>query len=115
MTNKLPFSPFIESNGLIFLSGQVYLTPEGKLLEGTIEEKTHQVMKNLEKVLNDAGVDFNNIVKTTIFVTDMSIYAKVNEVYASYFEGPCPARETVCVKELPLSAEIEISMIASKN
>ncbi|MBW6441702.1 Rid family detoxifying hydrolase [Patescibacteria group bacterium] len=115
MTNKLPFSPFTESNGLVFLSGQVYLTSEGNLLEGTIEEKTHQVMKKLQEVLEKAGVTFENVAKTTIYVTDMSIYGKVNEVYASYFEGPCPARETICVKELPLGAEIEISMIASKN
>ena len=72
-------------------------------------------MKNLEAVLTKAGVSFKNVVKTTIYLADMSLYGEVNEIYASYFSEPYPARETVCVKELPLSARIEISMIASKN
>src|SRR3989338_10396326 len=113
--SKLPFSPFVTKGNFVFTSGQVYLTPEGKLLEGTIKEQTHQVMKNLRGVLEKAGVTFADVVKTTIYLTDMSNYADVNEVYASYFSEPYPARETVCVKELPLGAKIEISMIASKG
>jgi len=112
---KLPFSPSVTKGNFVFTSGQIYLTPEGKLLEGTIKEQTHQAMKNLEGVLTKAGVSLKNVVKTTIYLTDMSLYGEVNEVYASYFSEPYPARETVCVKELPQGAQIEISMIASKS
>src|SRR3972149_6042044 len=113
--SKLPFSPSVTKGNFVFTSGQVYLTAEGKLLEGTIKEQTHQVMKNLQGVLEKAGVSFTDVVKTTIYLTDMGSYADVNEVYASYFSEPYPARETVCVKELPLGARLEISMIASKG
>ena len=111
----LPFSPSVTKGSFVFTSGQVYLTPEGYLLEGTIKEQTHQVMNNLEAVLQNAGVSFKDVVKTTIYLTDMALYGEVNDVYASYFPEPYPARETVCVKELPLGAKIEISMIASKS
>jgi len=110
-----PFSQAIVDGNLIFTSGQIYLTAEGKLLEGTIEEQIHQVMDNLQAILEAAGVSFNAVVKTTIYVTDMSIYGKVNEIYGSYFSDPFPARETVCVKELPLGARVEISMVAVKS
>ena len=70
------------------------------------------VMENLKAVLSEAGATFEDVAKTTIYVTDMAEYGKINEVYASYFSEPHPARETVCVKELPLGAKIEISMIA---
>jgi 2-iminobutanoate/2-iminopropanoate deaminase len=109
----LPISPFIKSGNLIFTSGQVYLTSEGKLLEGTIEEQTKQVMSNLKGILEKAGATFKDVVKTTIYTTDMSVYGKINEVYGSYFSEPYPAREVVCVKELPLGAKLEISMVAS--
>jgi|SRR3989338_8680159 len=109
-----PFSQAIIVDNMIFTSGQICLTSEGKMLEGTVEEQTHQIMKNLKSVLEAANVSFENVVKTTIYVTDMSIYGKVNEIYGSYFLAPYPARETVCVKELPLGAKIEISMIAIK-
>ena len=110
-----PYSQAIVVGNFVFTSGQIYLTTEGKLLEGTIEEQTHQVMKNLKAVLEAAGATFNDVVKTTIYVTDMSVYAKVNEVYGNYFEEPFPARETVCVQSLPLKANIEISMVAVKS
>jgi 2-iminobutanoate/2-iminopropanoate deaminase len=100
---------------MVFTSGQVYLTSDGKLLEGSIEEQTHQVMRNLKAILEAAGVAFSDVVKTTIYVTDMSAYGKINQVYGSYFSDPFPARETVCVKELPLGARLEISMIAIKH
>ena len=109
-----PFSQAVIEGNLIFTSGQIYLTTEGKLLEGSIEEQTHQVMKNLKAILEKAGFSFANVVKTTIYVTDMAIYGKINEVYGSYLSEPYPARETVCVAELPLGAKIEISMIAVK-
>lgn len=110
-----PFSQAVVDGNIIFVGGQIYLTSEGKLLEGTIEKKTHQIMKNLKAILEEAGVSFDNVVKTTIYITDMSIYGKINEVYGSYFKEPYPARETVCVKALPLEAEVEISMIAVKS
>jgi len=109
-----PFSQGVASGNMIFTSGQVYLTPEGKLLEGSIEEQTHQVMKNLKAILEAGGVTFADVVKTTIYVTDMSLYGKINQAYGSYFSEPFPAREMVCVKELPLGAKLEISMVAIK-
>lgn len=112
---KVPYSPYIEKAGIIFTSGQIHLTPEGKLLEGTISDQTNQVMKNLNKVLESAGISFSDVVKTTIYLTDMNFYKDVNEVYARYLKDPFPARETVCVKELPLGARVEISMVAIKH
>jgi 2-iminobutanoate/2-iminopropanoate deaminase len=109
-----PFSQAIKTDNLVFTSGQIYLTTEGILLEGTIEEKTHQVLNNLKNILEEAGSSFDNVVKTTICVTDMSVYGKINEVYGEYFKEPYPAREVVCVNSLPLGAEVEISMIATK-
>lgn len=109
-----PFSQAVVTGNLIFTSGQICLTPEGKPLEGTIEEQTHQIMRNLQVILGDAGATFADVVKTTIYVTDMSVYGKINEVYGSYFTDPYPARETVGVKELPLCAKVEISLVAFK-
>lgn len=112
---KSPHSQAIIADNFIFTQGSIYLTPEGKLLEGTIEEQIQQIMKNLQAILEAAGVTFADVVKTTIYLTDMSLYGKVNEIYGSHFSPPYPARETVCVKELPLGAKVEISMIASKK
>lgn len=109
-----PFSQAIVSGNMVFTAGQICLTPKGKLLEGTIEEQIRQIMKNLQTILKAAGVGFDNVVKTTIYLTDMSLYGQVNTIYGSYFKDPFPARETVCVKELPLGAAVEISMIAMK-
>ncbi len=119
-TNKAPLpgssphSQAIVANNFIFTQGSICLTPEGKLLEGTIEEQIHQIMKNLSAILEAAGVSFADVVKTTIYLTDMSLYSMVNEVYKSYFSDPYPAREAICVKELPLGAKVEISMVAVK-
>lgn len=110
-----PFSQAVVDGNMIFTSGQVPLTVEGKLLDGTIEEQVHQVMKNLEAILQEAGVTFGNVVKTTIYVTDLSVYGSINTVYGSYMSEPFPARETVCVKELPLGTKVEISMVAVKS
>ncbi|MDO8664955.1 MAG: Rid family detoxifying hydrolase [Candidatus Liptonbacteria bacterium] len=110
-----PFSQAVVVGDLIFTSGQICLTLEGKLLEGSIEEQIHQIMKNLQAILEEAGVSFVHVVKTTIYVTDMAIYKTVNEIYGSYMAEPFPAREVVCVKELPLGAQIEISMVAEKS
>ncbi len=110
-----PYSQAISVENFIFTSGQIHVTAEGKLLKGTIAEQTHQVMKNLKAVLEAAGVTFAEVVKTTIYVINMDDYGKINEVYGSYITDPFPARETVCVKALPLGAALEISMIAIKN
>ena len=110
-----PFSHAIVAGNLVFTSGDIHLTPEMKRLDGTIEEKTHQVMQNLQAILRAADTSFADVVKTTVYVTDMTVYGKINEVYGSYMADPYPAREVVCVKELPLGAEVEISMIATKG
>lgn len=107
-----PFSHAIKANGLIFTSGQIYLTKEGKLLEGSLKDQVHQIMKNQQAILKAAGVTFADVVKATIYVTDMSVYGDINEVYGSYFQDPFPAREVVCVQTLPLGATVEISLIA---
>jgi 2-iminobutanoate/2-iminopropanoate deaminase len=108
-----PHSQAIVSNGFVFTQGMICLTPEGKMLEGTIEERVAQIMENFQAILEEAGTSFENVAKVTGFVTDLSIYGGFNEVYKNYFSEPYPARELLCVKELPLGAEIEISMIAS--
>ncbi len=108
-----PFSQAIIANNFVFTQGSVYLTTEGTLLEGTPEEQIHQIMKNLAAILEAAGATFADVVKTTIYMTDMSLYQTVNEVYGSYFSEPYPAREAVCVKELPLGAKVEMSMVAA--
>lgn len=106
-------SQAIESNGLIFASGQVHNTPDGKLVEGSVEQKLQQIMTNIANILEDAGSNFYNIVKVTIYVTDMSQMPELNTFYPKFFgKGPLPAREAVCVKELPLGATIEISVVA---
>lgn len=110
-----PHSQAIVANGFVFTQGSIYLTPEGKLLEGTLEEQIHQIMHNLQAILEAAGSSLDQVVKTTIYVTDMSFYKTVNEVYGGYFSDPYPARETVCVKELPLGAKVEMSMVAVKE
>ena len=110
-----PHSQAVIAGNFVFTQGSIYLTPEDKLLEGTLGEQIHQIMKNLQAILEAADVSFADVVKSTIYVTKMSFYSKVNEIYGSYFSPPYPARETVCVKELPLGAKVEISMIAVKN
>jgi 2-iminobutanoate/2-iminopropanoate deaminase len=100
---------------MVFTAGQVYLTKEGKLLEGTVEEQVHQIMHNLKAILEAGGADFSDVVKTTIYLTDLSLFSQVNSIYGSYFAEPYPARETIGVKDIPLGAKIEISMIAIKD
>lgn len=108
-----PYSQAVRANGLVFLSGQVAFVPEtGELELSSLEAETHQVMKNIQAVLNEAKLSFDHIVKTTIFLSDMSLFAQVNAVYGTYFQGDFPARETVAVKGLPRGVNVEISMIA---
>lgn len=108
-------SQAIEVNGFIFTSGFIHLTPDGKLVEGSTEDKFKQVMKNIEEVLKAGEADLNDIVKVTIYVTDISILPELNKLYIPYFKEPYPVREAVCVKELPLGANIEISVVATKK
>lgn len=109
---KGPFSQGVVTESFIFTSGQIPLTTEGNLLEGSIQDQTHQVMKNLKAILAETGATFEYVVKVTIYVTDISFYGEINEVYGNYMHDPFPARELVCVKALPLGANLEISMIA---
>lgn len=108
-----PYNQAVKANGMVFLSGQVAFDPQtGDLLTGDLQTETHQVMKNLAAVLEEAHITFEHVVKTTIFLSDMSHFAQVNEVYGSYFKGDYPARETVAVKGLPRGVNVEISMMA---
>lgn len=108
-----PYNQSIKANGFLFVSGQIAIDAKtGNIDAVTIKEETHQVMKNLSAILSEAGIGFDAVVKTTIFLTDMVHFAEVNEVYATYFEGSHPARETVAVKGLPKNVNVEISMIA---
>lgn len=108
-----PYSHGVLVNGTLFVSGQVGKHPvSGELLLSDIKTETKQVMENIKGILTDAGMNFTNVVKTTIFLTDMNNFASVNEVYGSYFSGDFPARETVQVSKLPLNVNVEISVIA---
>lgn len=110
-----PYNQAIQFGGLLFVSGQIAINPASGNIEATdIIGETHQVMHNLKAILSEAGMDFSNIVKTTIFLSDMSLFATVNEVYGKYFQSNFPARETVAVKGLPKNVNVEISVIAGK-
>jgi len=109
-----PYSQAVRSGNLLFISGQVAINPITGIVEASdVAGETTQVMKNLHAILIQAGMEFGNVVKTTIFLIDMNDFAAVNEVYAASFTGNFPARETVAVKGLPKNVRVEISMIAS--
>ncbi len=110
-----PYSQAIEANGMIFTSGQIALTAEGKLAGETIEVQTRQVLQNLSEVLAAAGASLDDVLKTTVFLSDMEDFAKMNEIYAQYFKQNAPARSTVAVKTLPLDVKVEIECIALKR
>lgn len=108
-----PYSQAVKTGNLLFISGQVAINPATNNIEATTAaEETEQVMKNLDAILREAGVSFDHVVKTTIFLTDMSLFNTVNEIYGRFFTGRFPARETVAVKGLPKGVNVEISMIA---
>lgn len=110
-----PYNQAVQFGNLLFISGQIALDAvTGELVQGDIKEETHKVMQNLDAILKEAGMDFSNILKTTIFLMDMGQFAQVNEVYGSYFSENPPARETVQVSGLPKGVKVEISMIAGK-
>ena len=109
-----PYSQAVKTGNLLFVSGQIPLNPQtGTLITDGIEAETHQVMKNLQAILTAAGTTLEAVVKTTIFLKNMDDFANVNTVYASYFTGNYPARETVEVSRLPKDARVEISVVAA--
>lgn len=109
-----PYNQAVKTGNLLFISGQIPIDPSiNDLVSGTIKDEAHQVMKNLNAILVEAGLTFEHIVKTTIFLSDMSLFAEVNEIYGSYFSKDFPARETVAVKGLPKGVNVEISVIAT--
>lgn len=109
-----PYSQAIEANGLIFISGQLPVVPAtGELAEGIVEQ-TKQSFENIKSILEECGLTTANIVKTTVFLADMSLFAEMNKVYATYFSANFPARSAFAVKELPKGALVEIETIAAR-
>lgn len=110
-----PYSQAIEVDGIIFCSGQIAIDPStGKLIDGDISQQTKQVMENIKAILEAAGLSLKNVIKSTIYLTDISQFSIVNQIYGSYFKEEPPARVTVEVKGLPLGALIEIECIARR-
>ncbi len=110
-----PYNQAVMSGNMLFISGQIALIPGTTDLANTdLVMETNQVMKNLKAILTEAGMEFGDVVKTTIFLSDMALFAAVNDIYGSYFMADYPARETVAVKGLPKNVNVEISMIALK-
>ena len=111
-----PYSQGIKTGNFHFFSGMIAINPEsGELVLDSIENETHQVMNNVGALLQAAGLTFQNIVKSSLFLSDMNDFAKVNAIYGSYFSGDYPARETVQVSGLPKGVNVEISVIAVSN
>jgi 2-iminobutanoate/2-iminopropanoate deaminase len=110
-----PYNQAILSGNTLYISGQIAIDPViGKLITGDAREQTLRVMKNLEAILMAAGMNFSNVVKSSIMVTNLDHFAQVNEVYGSFFKNDAPARETLQACRLPLNSDVEISMIAVK-
>jgi 2-iminobutanoate/2-iminopropanoate deaminase len=110
-----PYSQAVKFGNVLFVSGQIALNPESGAFENeNIQAETFRVMENLRAILAEAGMDFTDILKTTIFLKSMDDFAQVNEVYASYFTADFPARETVEVARLPKDAHVEISVVAAR-
>ncbi len=111
-----PYSQAVQAGNMLFVSGQIALVPgTSELANNTIQQETKQVMDNVKAILEEASFSLSDVVKTTIFLTDMELFGNVNEVYGKYFEDNFPARETIAVKGLPKNVNVEISMIAVKN
>jgi 2-iminobutanoate/2-iminopropanoate deaminase len=108
-----PYSPAVKVGNLLFLSGSIPLDPvSGQVVDGGITEQTTRVMENIKALLAAAGADFSQVVRTTVFMTDLGEFAAMNEIYASYFSAPYPARSTVQVVKLPKDVRVEIDVIA---
>ncbi len=110
-----PYSQAVETGNTLFVSGQVAIDPAtNQVIAGSVEDEAHRVMLNIGAILTEAGYSFQDVIKTTIFLTSMDLFARVNAVYGFYFAGDFPARETVAVVGLPKNVNVEISVIASK-
>lgn len=110
-----PYSQAIEANGMIFASGQIPIDPAtGQFVEGSIQEQTRQALTNARNILQAAGTDMENVIKTTVYLSDIQNFAAMNEVYAQFFTEPFPARSAVAVKDLPKGALVEIEVLAIK-
>ena len=108
-----PYSQAIEANGTVYVSGQLPVDPHtGQMIEGDIKTLAHQVFKNISQILSAAGLGLDNVVKVTVMMADMNDFADMNEVYASYFSEPYPARSAYAVKTLPKNSRLEIEWIA---
>ena len=108
-----PYSQAVKAGNLLFVSGQVPFVPETmEIVEGDVKAQTAQSLKNLQAILKEAGADFSNVVKTTVFIKDMNEFAQINEVYAEYFGENKPARACVEVARLPIDVKVEIELIA---
>lgn len=111
-----PYNQAVRTGENLFISGQIAIDPStNELIQGSVKDEAHRVMQNLKAILDEAKLTFEHVVKTTIFLTDMSLFTEVNEIYGSYFNGDFPARETVAVKGLPKGVNVEISMVAVVN
>lgn len=109
-----PYSQAIEANGMVFVSGQLPIDAATGLMAEGIEAQARQSLENIKHILGAAGLEMAHIVKTTVFLADMSLFAEMNKVYATYFGGACPARSAVAVKALPKDALVEIECIAAR-
>ena len=111
-----PYSQAIEVNGFIFASGQIPIDPStGNFVEGGIKEQTRQAITNAKNILKEAGTDLAHVVKTTVYLANMADFAAMNEVYATFFQQPFPARSAVAVKDLPKGALVEVEVLAYKG
>ncbi|MBA3828115.1 MAG: RidA family protein [Taibaiella sp.] len=110
-----PYNQAVQFGNLLYISGQIPIDAKsGNLIQTSIEDETEKVMENLSAILEAAGMDFTNVLKSSIFLTDMEQFGKVNEIYGKYFINNAPARETIQVSGLPKGVNVEISMIAGK-
>lgn len=107
-----PYSQAIEANGMVFVSGQLPIDATTGEMPQSVEDQTRQSLDNMKHILGEAGLTMNNVVKTTVYLNDMSAFADMNKIYATYFDGSFPARSAFAVKELPKGASVEIECIA---
>nr|WP_315015220.1 RidA family protein [uncultured Campylobacter sp.] len=108
-----PYSQAIAANGFLFISGQLGVTPSGEFAGADVKSQSQRSLQNLQAILSEAGLGFESVVKTTIFLADIADFAAVNEIYAEFFNEPYPARSTVAVKTLPKGGLVEIELIAA--